>query len=58
MARIYDEQLSRPTPFSLSGMAPQALLNEPALAAEEQRQALEPMVRQQMVARLREFVMR
>lgn len=52
--QMADEQLSRPTPFSLSGMAPQALLNEPALAAEEQRQALEPLVRQQMVARLRD----
>lgn len=49
-----DEQLSHPAPFSVSGLAPQALLNEPALAAEERRQALEPLVRQQMVARLRD----
>lgn len=49
-----DEQFSTPAPFSVSGLAPQALLNEPALAAEERRQALEPLVRQQMVARLRD----
>lgn len=49
-----DEQFSTPAPFSVSGLAQQALLNEPALAAEERRQALEPLVRQQMVARLRD----
>lgn len=49
-----EAQLSVPAPFSVSGLAPQALLNEPALAAEEHRQALEPLVRQQMVARLRD----
>jgi hypothetical protein len=38
----------------VSGLAPQALPSEPALAAEERRQALEPLVRQQMVARLRD----
>jgi hypothetical protein len=52
--QLGEAQLSVPAPFSVSGLAPQSLVNEPALAAEERRQALEPLVRQQMVARLRD----
>jgi hypothetical protein len=47
-------QPSQAAAFSVSGLAPQALPDEPALAAEERRQTLEPLVRQQMVARLRD----
>jgi hypothetical protein len=52
--QLGEAQLSVPAPFSVSGLAPQSMVNEPALAAEERRQALEPLVRQQMVARLRD----